>query len=1279
MPISDRLFLLLQFKNKINTKIGTEFQSFFEDIMEKAHDDFRKIRPYGNEGDGGNDGYRPKLGVYYQIYSPREPNTKDAVAAKKFEEDFNKLKKEWDKISKIKNYYFVFNDKYDGSIQKIEATKAELEKENPEVEFELFLAKDLEKEFFELDESQMLELGFNLDSRETILIVNKYLENVEIQLDRECVNIAHRILERCKEIVTKIDDRELIIKCEILEGRCLIGLEKVDEAIILFENLTKRYPDDSRSFLHLANISLSKGDSDKNRELLGKAETIDSDNVILKLEKLVRVIHLSEQINLEEIDEDLFSDNKRYKASFYRLYALLLEKAGSKEKVGFKEKAESFIENAIFYNPDRLSNYIVKISFMVNRIFADIYALQSDDKLQQLLDEINRVEDLFSDFGDITSRNIALLNIYRIEPFKIIGESNELCNVIKNSFESIISCHFNQQIDELLILLLRSARFPDDAFENLLKYLNRAQDKLSPALINSIMLHFIDKNNLQTEGRKFFEEIHSPKGIDFIDSIENKRYDDVLPLFDDDIQFAVLIATNPNIPSDLRKKIIEILPEDKNIKKEILNVLLNSDNNNFDDALDIINNLDLTSLNYCECKSILEVIQKKKVWEYAIIIMQKLLEKESNPFEIININLQLCSANINLKRYPEAIQIGKQILGEDLESNVLDFKNKEALLTNTLFSCLERGKIDEHALRESLVILEKYQISQPSFEFKVGIESQVYLENRLPNKALQSIIEGIEIRKNPTAEEYARLYFMLIIEIGNQVDLALETEKNITINSFVKFKNDGVWYFIGESNQLDAQKIPRNSSKYNLLMNRKIGGRIATADKYNPQNNRDEEVELIYSTKEYILWQVRHNFKKLSESQLLDNVQIISTPHENEAIDLQYLLKYLEDSRKRTEPFFELFCKGMVPVALLSHFEGGFEKAIGRIKNENAGYISFSTGDFKDLNEQMRVAKMVTDSELPFYIDGTSAFVLSEVGLLNKICCFLPNIKIPQAVLSYLIDIAGKFKYTPGNVGTMGYGKGKISFVPVNQEVRARVYSQLKDSVNIFESKPENIGFISSANKEDCLSERDVDSELCDACILAQKEALPIFTDDFLYLRMNEAETQKQVPEFFSSFALLRVLYEDGKISFEEYLDAISYLSYNRFRFVAIFSGDIKKAVFGDGKIKTINYDNLRKFNFPVTLSKEYGVSFETAFNTLGRFFYETLVDISILPEVVERLFVEILELFPVGIEKRILAQKLITTCIQTFDRSSPTAVITMNKTMQMKIVLISNAKEIYQ
>ena len=144
MNTIDKHYITIQFKLQIYEKNGTEFQSFFESIMKKSFPDFQTIRPYGNKGDGGNDGYIKTSGIYYQVYSPLTPKINESKAAKKLKEDFYKLKDIWDKISQINEYNFVFNDKYNGSTQELEKTITELKKNNPNIEFKLLLAQDLE-------------------------------------------------------------------------------------------------------------------------------------------------------------------------------------------------------------------------------------------------------------------------------------------------------------------------------------------------------------------------------------------------------------------------------------------------------------------------------------------------------------------------------------------------------------------------------------------------------------------------------------------------------------------------------------------------------------------------------------------------------------------------------------------------------------------------------------------------------------------------------------------------------------------------------------------------------------------------------------------------------------------------------------------------------------------------------------------------------------------------------------------------------------------------------
>ena len=209
--------------------------------------------------------------------------------------------------------------------------------------------------------------------------------------------------------------------------------------------------------------------------------------------------------------------------------------------------------------------------------------------------------------------------------------------------------------------------------------------------------------------------------------------------------------------------------------------------------------------------------------------------------------------------------------------------------------------------------------------------------------------------------------------------------------------------------------------------------------------------------------------------------------------------------------------------------------------------------------------------------------------------------------------------------------------------------------------------------------EKEIPSELSDACILAQKEGLSVLTEDFLYLKMNEIETRKKSPEYFSSLILLKVLNEKDKISFDEYLDFFAYLSSYRFRFLSLSSDDIEKALFGDRKIKIITIENIRKLNFPLTLSKEYGVSFQDAFVVVARFLFKVLNDDTITSDIVEKIFIEITESFPMKKDANILRQMLLRVFNKAIEKNKSRWILTKKSNItQEKIDKLYRVTEIF-
>jgi len=1259
----DKNYLRLQFWNKVYQKEATEFQSFFEDIMQKAFPDFQKIRPYGNKGDAGNDGYRAIKGIYYQVYAPKNPNEKEAKAAQKLKEDFDKLKDSWDQISTIKIFYFVFNDKGAGVTIKIEKALAELKNDNQNIEFKKFTPKDLEEIFFTLRKDQILALGFDIDSTNALRIAREYLKKLKIDLDRESTKFVLKALENIEDILSSLRDENLDLDCEILEARALLKLEKKKEAKEKYESLCKRYPGDPRAFLYLAEIHLNHENFAENERLLKQAEGIDSGHWLLRLEKLGREYRLGNQIDVAKIDERNFPNDPRIKSNFYRLYSLFLEQSGD------QIRADSFIEQAIHLNPDRIHNYHAKLLILEGRILsqtADREKFQKD--VEDFLTEIEAVEQKTSEWGELSPRNQTILNLRKLGVFRVQGNRPEIEKLAKESFGLQMRCYFDQQSDELLVRLLMFVELPPKDFERLLQYLERAEKAISDDLAKEIVFQFTLKRNLFTEGKTFFEAIKKRSFLDFINDLENKKYDEVWLFLKEDLRFAVTMANIAKEFPDLRRKIIENLPDDAGIQKEKLLLLLNYDERNINEAFNLLKGFDLSNLTYFECKPILEIAQQKKAWDFVIQILGKLLQYEKDQRVLLQLKLQLFTANLNLERFPEVIQIGEEILSNSNEVDLLDTKNKEVLLGQTLGVKLKR---DEYP--EAKVLMEKHLSFSSTFEFRIGVEAEVYLKNNETDKALESIVAAVKILRTPTPEQYGSL-FMLFTEIANLIDFPLTPLVKVEANCFVKFKEQERWYFIGDDDELDATKISSTNEMYSGFFDKKVGEKVIFGDKYR-SDKIECTIEKILIIEKYILWQCLHHARKLSLEHRWDMMEIIEVPTTGQTIDMRYVVARLEDERKKTGGFFDLYCQENIPLAALAVSEGGLTNAISRIVNEKRGYIKFSSGNSAELNEQKEIAKGIIAGE-PFYIDGTSALVLLEAGLLEHIYEHLPNLKIPQSVITLLLETKEKFRYMPGQVGHMGYAQGKLTVSPIDQKKGVAIQRDFEKCINLLESKPRNIVAISSANKSDCFSEQKVPPALCDACVLSQKDNVPVLTEDFLYLKLNEFETKKKAPEYCSAFALIRVLYERKKITFDQYLNFFYYVSSYRFRFLPVSTDDIKKAVFGDGTIMIVQPKKIRRFNFPLTLSREYGVLFDSAFLVVARFLVGVLIDDAVLPVMAEKIFAEIFATFPTDKNKKTLGRMFLRVSVQRIDRINQRVVV--GTRVREKIVLLSQSMEIH-
>ena len=159
MTTEERYIARILISNRLLKANGDGFQQLFWAVMRAKHgQEFVTVRPQGSLGDGGNYGYLPAEGHYFQVYGPIDPSDKITVATSKLAKDFDKLIQSWEQTSSIQRYSFVFNDKYQGTFAAIAQSLADIEKNHPTITCRPLTTGNLEDIFLSLPASEMINV-----------------------------------------------------------------------------------------------------------------------------------------------------------------------------------------------------------------------------------------------------------------------------------------------------------------------------------------------------------------------------------------------------------------------------------------------------------------------------------------------------------------------------------------------------------------------------------------------------------------------------------------------------------------------------------------------------------------------------------------------------------------------------------------------------------------------------------------------------------------------------------------------------------------------------------------------------------------------------------------------------------------------------------------------------------------------------------------------------------------------------------------------------------------
>ncbi|MBF0231519.1 MAG: hypothetical protein HQK65_00575 [Desulfamplus sp.] len=1065
-------------------------------------------------------------------------------------------------------------------------------------------------------------------------LIKILLSALEIELDRGQADFVSKSLTSIHLLLQEFNAPNVEFEFEILKGRALQNSEKILEAQKVYESLNIRYPKAIPSRLYLAEIHLNQEDFQENEKLLNEVEKIESDHWLLHLEYLIRKLRLMEKINTSSIDEKSFPKEKKRSSDYYRIYSAFYCEEGN------FEKANEFIEKAIVTYPNKFSNYITKLTYQSNSLLSNSESKDLSTEWKYHLDEIESSLNELKKWGEISARNTLVLNILKCSALIHLNIFDSLDNVAQEILNNLQLCDFDFAIDNNLTLILTYLRYPKQDLETILTYIKNAKKKPSDHLCKTIFINLCRKD-LFDMGIEFYNSVQKNDLSMLITFIQSNLQPEVLNLIKDDPQFMYLLFLELKEHKDIRKVIIEKLTDDGRFDIKKLWLKFYFDIEDYEQAFIFLKQVDLSDVNYAECRVFAEIAHQIKAWDIEIELLERLLLLESDDKLKLNYTLGLLIANYNLSNFNEVKSIGIDLLKDIEKLKLTNENNPEGVLGYILQASIARDET-----KVALSLLESYIEIVKSPHFKIAVEVIVYIKNNDAENALKSIVDGAIRLGHPTEEEYGYLYFHFI-QIDNLSRLNLDPFPAVENNSFVKISDRNKWYYVGNECELDATKIDQNNENYQLLIGKKLNDTVEfSRDKYSSKN-KPKIIENILPIERYINTRARESFFTLSSESRWNVGWVVEVPHDDEKADFSKLKAFLEDQSKSQNNFFESYCKQDIPFALLTTSEGSVFNALGKVQQENKGFIRLSDGSIQDSNIQKQIAKNIFNGQETF-LDGTSAIFLTESGFLEKIIPFIPNLKIPNSVIQLLFTLVEKLSLTPGQVGTMEYVNEKIYFNEANPEKLALSKERIKSVISILEKNPNNILNISNANKSDSFIEQRVPPEVSDACIYAQKYKSNIISDDYLYLQANALLTKKEIPTYCSSFILVKTLFEEGHISFDDYLDYFHYIASYRGRFLPISSRELIGATFGHKEIFLFNPNNLKKYRLDLVLSEEYGVSLETAIKVLAEFFGRVLIDDSITQVMADKVFNEVVPPF-LKSRNRIMAGKLLVAFCRKF------------------------------
>jgi len=1034
---------------------------------------------------------------------------------------------------------------------------------------------------------------------------------------------AKGVLSVLSKQISQLNDPKVEVIANRIEALLLVRDEKSGEATELLLAVTEKHKTDIHSWALLFDRYVEKNDLDEAEKILKTMKSVDENHPLTRNAELIYKLHADKEI---KYPEDELNGTDKEKATAYLVYHLYANQQKDREKRDF------YLEKQREANPNASSPISFDVIYKVwdllenleNAKLADIESVWSFilEKEKEL--ETKNPLALSQDIN-ITVEKLRL-DVLVLQNFK--PQHQITASLKEGTVTKICKSYFDHHTYHKLLEILRLMPFDKQELSKIVTYLKEQDEEVKPDLANLLLAHALFNDANLEYAEKLCEELSLNQQKAFLKALKNKEVE-VLGSYLKDVHVSILhpliaAMSDFELALEIISRLGEIEDEQTQLSLTHLKIFYLTQREGENLLEEIKKEIQFDKQGFHLLNEVAGYAESKKFWDIEAECLKYMLKFELSDKERVLIETRLAVALFKLEDCKGTLEKKNYIL-QNLEK--LHQENQKVAI-----KVLVLAAIKAHQLIPALKILkDTFSIVKDEFEFhfyKADVETK--LEQY--DDALETILEGLRGEKHVSREMY-QACFMLLNEITIAGHIKNEVEKSVTDDVYVKISGIDSWFYIGDKKEIDAIKLTSSDDRYMAIWEQNASSEIDwPLDQYK-KNSPKRKIELIAVEPVYI---------RVRSQEILNKAVEEGSPHiwavnvEDPEQGIENMKKLWEQIQKPSENFFKDYTINAYPFSFLVNVEGGMGNAISKICTKQEGFIHINDGTDATQKKQTQAAHDALDGA-PIFIDAISLLFLINAGLHEVVSENVEQLYYTPSVSGYIREHASQYALSRFQMGRISFGKN-MEVIPSDYDHKKEleVKNNLLEAVEYFEE---------NATKEtsDFLSSKKVDIEslifsgISDPFAAARSKGVNIISDDYLYHRVIEILSREEQPLPISSLAMVTALHDRGKITWDAYLDYVSWLLNYRCKHITISPDIIRDVILvkSKGGIVTVQPKNIRKLHLDITLSVQYGVTPELAANIISGFLIQLIQDPAVTFDTLRQILAEFLIQALKGRDKR--------------------------------------------